>query len=54
MLKERNIITLLNFYSDYKLMGLPFAGGWAEQPFWVVDTIRALALEENKIKNEKT
>lgn len=32
---------------------LPFAGGWAEQPFWITEAIAILKVEESKMEAEK-
>lgn len=54
MLKEKDIITQLNFYNDYKLMGLPFPDlGWGSSPMWMIDVIRALERERMIIQKEK-
>ncbi len=53
LIKEPGIVKLLNFYSDYKMMGLPFADlGWGDSPAWMVDVIRAIEIEKTIIRNE--
>lgn len=32
---------------------LPFAGGWAEQPFWITEALAILKVEESKMEAEK-
>ncbi len=52
LLKEPEMITMLNFYSDYKLMGLPFADlGWGDSPAWMIDVIRIIEIEKIIIRN---
>jgi len=54
LLREKNIIIQLNFYNDYKIMGLPFADlGWAEHPAWMISVIKALENERAIIQKEK-
>jgi hypothetical protein len=38
----------LAFYSRYKAFGWPFAGGWAEQPAYLLDIIERLEIEARK------
>jgi len=54
LLRDSEIITQLNFYSDYLLMGLPFADlGWAEHPAWMISVIKTLENEKAIIRKEK-
>lgn len=54
LLKEKDIIAQLNFYNDYRIMGLPFPDlGWGSSPAWMVDIIRALEQERMIIQKEK-
>jgi len=32
---------------------LPFAGGWAEQPAWIIQAISVLKVERYKVDEEK-
>jgi hypothetical protein len=41
-LKDGEIINAINLYVRTKRWGLPFNGGWAEQPYWMLQTIDAL------------
>ena len=38
----------VHLWQMYKLFGWPFAGGWAEQPAYIVDIIETLELEARK------
>lgn len=38
----------IEFYMTYKTLGMPYAGGWAEQPCHVIDIIKTLEIEEKK------
>jgi hypothetical protein len=38
----------IEFFWKYKTLGLPFSGGWAEQPAYLVDIIIALETEIGK------
>jgi hypothetical protein len=40
-----------DMWSKWKTMGLPFSGGWAEQPAVFTDIINALEREFNKRRN---
>ena len=47
--------TALMFYNRFKLMGLPFSGGWGEQPAHLVDVIESFesasrAVEHGRIE----
>ena len=42
---------MINLYVRTKRWGLPFGGGWIEQPAWVMDIIDAL--EEIEIEYGK-
>lgn len=44
---------LINVYYNTKAHGLPFAGGWAEQPFWVVHVMNILTNEDNRLQIKK-
>jgi len=35
-------IEMINLWKNYHLMGLPFSGGWAEQPAIYMDVISVL------------
>ena len=43
---------MLWIFQQYKLFGWPFAGGWAEQPAWIVDIITTLE-QEYRMRQEK-
>ena len=43
----------LEFYFRYKIMGLPFSGGWAEQPALVIDIIETLEVLENTLQQQQ-
>lgn len=40
-------------YYNTKNHGLPFSGGWAEQPYYVIDAMNILDNESIKIKNKE-
>jgi hypothetical protein len=47
-LKDYDIVNAINLYARTKRWGLPFAGGWAEQPYWmlqVLDTLEQIEIE---------
>jgi len=37
MLNDRDNIKAINMYIRSKKWGLPFGGGWADQPAWIMD-----------------
>jgi hypothetical protein len=41
----------IKFYFKYKLFGLPFAGGWIQQPAYLMDILERLESESMKKKN---
>lgn len=51
ILHDREIINMINLYVRTKRWGLPFGGGWASQPFWVIEILDAL--EEAEIEYGK-
>lgn len=53
LLEDRELINLINMYYNTKNMGLPFTGGWAEQPFWVVHVMNILTNEDNRLQLKK-
>jgi len=46
---ETNFLQI-EMWNQYKLLGLPFGGGWAEHPAVYIDIILALEAESNKRK----
>ena len=52
-MSDPQINDMLQFYVDFQLLGLPFTGGWAEQPAHVIDIIKALKEEDGAILDEK-
>ena len=41
------------FYTTENLGCLPFAGGWAEQPAWIVQVLSVLKVERWKVDDEE-
>lgn len=41
------------FYTTENLGVLPFAGGWAEQPEWIVTVLTTLKAEQSRIEREE-
>lgn len=41
-LKDGDVINAINLYVRTKRWGLPFSGGWAEQPHWMLQIIDIL------------
>lgn len=41
------------FYTTENLGVLPFAGGWAEQPEWIVTVLTTLKAEQARIEREE-
>jgi len=41
----------LDLFNCFELFGLPFAGGWAEQPAHVIDILSALKEEARKLND---
>ena len=51
-LQETGFTEMLQVWKFYKRgMGFPFSGGWAEQPWWVVEIIDLFESEAEKRKN---
>jgi hypothetical protein len=42
----------INLWKTWKVFGMPFAGGWAEQPAVYMDVIEALEWEARKRQTE--
>ncbi len=42
LLGDREITRKINMYVRSKKWGLPFAGGWANQPAWIMEVFDAL------------
>ena len=47
-LQDRETVQYINMYIRTKRWGLPFDGGWADQPVWIMDILDIL--EEMDIK----
>lgn len=43
----------LRLWNRYKLFGLPFSGGWADQPAVVVDILEALEGANRAVEKER-
>jgi hypothetical protein len=43
----------LVLFNRFRVFGLPFAGGWAEQPAQVVDVLDALESASRAVENER-
>jgi hypothetical protein len=43
----------LVLFNRFRVFGLPFAGGWAEQPAQVVDVLEALDGASRAVENER-
>jgi hypothetical protein len=41
------------FYASENLGCLPFSGGWAEQPFWIVQALSVLKVEKFRADEEE-
>ena len=60
-MERRDIPTLFNdeywgalkLWNRYKLFGLPFDGGWAEQPAAVIDVLEALESASRAVERER-
>ena len=52
-------LELIEWWNKWKLYGLPYSGGWAEQPAIYIDVIEAIEeerfkiMEKLKVKNGK-
>ena len=47
-MKDHDIVNAINLYARTKRWGLPFSGGWAEQPLWmlqVLDTLEQIEID---------
>jgi hypothetical protein len=53
IIKDNTVTAALNMWSKTKRWGLPFAGGWAEQPAWVMDILDAAEECDLKFKATK-
>ena len=42
ILEDSEMVWALNLWVRTKRWGLPYAGGWAEQPAWVMDILDAI------------
>lgn len=42
LLNDGNVIQKINMYVISKKWGLPFAGGWMEQPAWIMEIFNVL------------
>ena len=50
--RTEEAMTAIQLWSNYKCFGLPFAGGWAEQPAVVMDVLEVLENEWRKREAE--
>ena len=53
-LKDADVINAINLYIRTKRWGLPFSGGWAEQPYWMLQTIDILEQIEGEYGQRNT
>jgi len=55
-IKDYEIINFFNIWTNTKRWGLPFTGGWAQQPGWVIEVLNIIETEwlkhgERKIRD---
>lgn len=47
-------ISAINVFGTCEILGgLPFAGGWAEQPAWIIQALTVLKVERYKVDEEE-
>ena len=53
-LRDKETISYINMYARTKRWGLPFGGGWANNPKWIIDILDILSEMEIKYGKRKT
>ena len=43
-----DVLSALDLWQTYRIFGLPYAGGWAEQPARLMDVIRTIETEARR------
>jgi len=47
-------VSAINVFCTCEILGcLPFAGGWAEQPAWIIQALSVLKIERSKVDEEE-